>query len=123
MSNLRFELWWAGGTTTLLTTQPQVGSLPRFAHPSPYPKQYVYTYCHMVFPRQLDVLSPLTISRARLHFPIEVASYHLSSLAATAALSLVGGSIRLAFGFIIYLIEACVLIAGAVAIGIGAYCP
>jgi hypothetical protein len=28
MSNLGFELWWAGGTTTLLTTQPQVGSLP-----------------------------------------------------------------------------------------------
>jgi hypothetical protein len=26
MSNLGFELWWAGGTTTLLTTQPQVGS-------------------------------------------------------------------------------------------------
>jgi hypothetical protein len=26
MSNLEFELWWAGGTTTLLTTQPQVGS-------------------------------------------------------------------------------------------------
>jgi hypothetical protein len=25
MSNLGFELWWAGGTTTLLTTQPQVG--------------------------------------------------------------------------------------------------
>jgi hypothetical protein len=24
MSNLGFELWWAGGTTTLLTTQPQV---------------------------------------------------------------------------------------------------
>jgi hypothetical protein len=27
MSNLRFELWWAGGTTALLTTQPQVRSL------------------------------------------------------------------------------------------------
>jgi hypothetical protein len=26
MSNLGFELWWAGGTTTLLTTQHQVGS-------------------------------------------------------------------------------------------------
>jgi hypothetical protein len=25
MSNLEFELWWARGTTTLLTTQPQVG--------------------------------------------------------------------------------------------------
>jgi hypothetical protein len=26
MSNLGFELCWAGGTTTLLTNQPQVGS-------------------------------------------------------------------------------------------------
>jgi hypothetical protein len=26
MSNLGFELWWAGDTTILLTTQPQVGS-------------------------------------------------------------------------------------------------
>jgi hypothetical protein len=26
MSNLEFELWWAGGRTTLLTIQPQVGS-------------------------------------------------------------------------------------------------
>jgi hypothetical protein len=26
MSNLGFELWWAGDITTLLTIQPQVGS-------------------------------------------------------------------------------------------------
>jgi hypothetical protein len=28
MSNLGFELWWARGTTTHLTTQPQVISTP-----------------------------------------------------------------------------------------------
>jgi hypothetical protein len=27
MSNLGFELWWAGSTTTLLATQPEIGSL------------------------------------------------------------------------------------------------
>jgi hypothetical protein len=26
MLNLGFEFWWAGGTTTLLTIQPQAGS-------------------------------------------------------------------------------------------------
>jgi hypothetical protein len=26
VSNLGFELWWAGGVTALLTIQPQVGS-------------------------------------------------------------------------------------------------
>jgi hypothetical protein len=32
MSNLGFELWWAGDTTILLTTQHQVGSQGKSLH-------------------------------------------------------------------------------------------
>jgi hypothetical protein len=53
MSNLGFELWWAGGTTTLLTTQPQVGSRNFYLSQKNWP--YIHIPCIVTTANKLSL--------------------------------------------------------------------